>query len=272
MRECSQSALDCGYIGHSRVPEGQTKIVITFDNRSVLIVGGGSGIGLAAAGILARAGARVLVADIDPGAKSTVAEADASILFLVCDATDLSSVQAMFSEADRLLGGLDHLFVATGGGHIRAFSEFTVDEWDNEFRFNVGSVFLSCQAALPRMAGREGASIVVTSSGYGSIPGPDRVAYTAAKAGVMAMTRSLAAEAAPDGVRVNCIAPGPTNTERFRAMNGGDEGVERVRQQMPLGIIPEPDDVANAAVFLLSDAASQITGQTLHVNGGMIMP
>jgi 2-hydroxycyclohexanecarboxyl-CoA dehydrogenase len=96
--------------------------------------------------------------------------------------------------------------------------------------------------------------------------------YTAAKAGVIAFTRSLAIETAAHKIRVNCLAPGPTDTPRFRAMNGGDAGVERVRQAIPLGKLPEPIDCANVAIFLLSDAASQITGQVIHVNGGLIMP
>jgi NAD(P)-dependent dehydrogenase (short-subunit alcohol dehydrogenase family) len=89
---------------------------------------------------------------------------------------------------------------------------------------------------------------------------------------VIAFTRSLAATLAPCGVRANCIAPGPTDTPRFRAMNGGEEGVERVRASMPLGTIPTPEDCANVALFLLSDEARQVTGQTIHVNGGLLMP
>jgi len=87
-----------------------------------------------------------------------------------------------------------------------------------------------------------------------------------------AFTRSFAALAAPDRVRVNCIAPGPIDTPRFRAMNGGDAGVERVRKNMPLGTIPQPVEIARVAIFLLSEAASQITGQVIHVNGGLLMP
>src|SRR5690606_7812628 len=100
----------------------------------------------------------------------------------------------------------------------------------------------------------------------------DRAGYAAAKAGVISYTRSLAGALAPHGTRVNCIAPGPTDTPRFRAMNGGDEGVERVRRSIPLGEIPLPEDCANVALFLLSDAARQVTGQTIHVNGGLLMP
>jgi 2-hydroxycyclohexanecarboxyl-CoA dehydrogenase len=114
-------------------------------------------------------------------------------------------------------------------------------------------------------------AIVTTSSGYANLPGADRVGYTAAKAGVMALTRSFAKDAASYGIRVNCIAPGPTDTPRFRAMNGGDEGVELVRRAMPMGRIPTPEDCARAALFLLSDAAGAVTGQVLHVNGGLLM-
>jgi NAD(P)-dependent dehydrogenase (short-subunit alcohol dehydrogenase family) len=104
------------------------------------------------------------------------------------------------------------------------------------------------------------------------MPGADRPGYVAAKAGVIAFTRSLAATLAPYRARANCLAPGPTDTPRFRAMNGGDEGVERVRARMPMGEIPTPQECATVALFLLSDAARQVTGQVIHVNGGLLMP
>jgi NAD(P)-dependent dehydrogenase (short-subunit alcohol dehydrogenase family) len=174
--------------------------------------------------------------------------------------------------AERTLGGVDGVFTTIGGAALGPFSALTRKAWDQELAFNLTSAFLVGKAALPCLARAGGGSLVFTSSGYAVLAGPDRAAYTAAKAGVIAFSRSLASVAAAQRVRVNTIAPGPTDTPRFRAMNGGEEGVEKVRRSMPLGAIPTPADCANLAIFLLSDAAAQITGQTIHVNGGLLTP
>jgi NAD(P)-dependent dehydrogenase (short-subunit alcohol dehydrogenase family) len=235
--------------------------------RSLLVVGGGSGIGLAAARLAAADGAKVTIADIDPDAAKLAEEIDAG--FVECDATDPASAEA----AVRSVGEpLDCLFTTVGGAHLAGLDELDPDAWSREIQFNLGSVYNVCRAALPLLKEQRSGAVVTTSSGFAAMPGTDRAGYTAAKAGVIAFTRSLAATLAPYRARANCIAPGPTDTPRFRAMNGGDEGVEKVRQSMPLGEIPTPEDCANVALFLLSDAARQVTGQVIHVNGGLLMP
>lgn len=244
--------------------------MIELHNTTLVVVGGGSGIGLAAASLAVRLGAKVVAADCDAGSEAVVKAAGAS--FLLCDATDRSGTGVAIDAAAALLGGIDALITTVGGARLGPFEEISADEWDREIQFNLKSVYTVTQAVLPHLKRRGGGAIVTTSSGYGQMAGPDRVAYTAAKAGVIAMTRSLAAAAAPMKIRVNCLSPGPTDTPRFRAMNGGDAGVERVREAMPLGRIPVPADCAKAALFLISDAASEITGQVLHVNGGLFMP
>lgn len=246
--------------------------MISLEGRKIVVVGGGSGIGWAGAKLAASLGAVVTVADVDPAAADLVSSLGADAAFIRCDATDAEQVGRMFAEAVERGGDLDGLFMCVGGGHLGALSTVDRAAWDAEVTFNLTSVYIVCRAALPYFERRGGGAIVNTSSGYAVIPGPDRMGYTAAKAGVIAFTRSLAMAAAPNKIRVNCIAPGPTDTPRFRAMNGGDAGTERVRKSMPLGKIPEPIDCANMAIFLLSDAASQITGQVIHVNGGLIMP
>lgn len=243
--------------------------MIAFDSRKVVIVGGGSGIGLAAAELLSSHGAQVFVADKDAGAKHLL---PAGAGFAACDATRTDEVKAMLAAANQAMGGMDGLFITVGGARLGPLEDMGLEEWNQEIAFNLGSAYVTCRAALPHLAKAERSAIVTTSSGYAIMPGTDRVAYTAAKAGVIAFSRSLAMIAAPQGTRVNCIAPGPTDTPRFRAMNGGDEGVEKVRQSMPLKSIPTPADCANLALFLLSDAACQITGQCIHVNGGLLTP
>jgi NAD(P)-dependent dehydrogenase (short-subunit alcohol dehydrogenase family) len=238
--------------------------------RTLLVVGGGSGIGLAAARLAAADGARVVIADIDEAAADAAAALDAG--FVRCDATDASSARAAVDDAVRRHGRLDGLLTTVGGAHLADLDALEPDDWERELSFNLTSAYLVCRAALPVLREQGAGAIVTTSSGYALLAGVDRAGYTAAKAGVIALSRSLAAALAPHRVRVNCIAPGPTDTPRFRAMNGGDEGVERVRASMPLGEIPTPEDCAHVALFLLSDRARAVTGQVVHVNGGLLTP
>lgn len=246
--------------------------MISLAGRKILVVGGGSGIGWAGAKLAASLGAIVTVADIDAAVEQRVTSLGPDVSFVRCDATDPDQVTPMFGQTVERSGDLDGLFMCVGGGHLGALANVDRARWDAEIAFNLTSVYIVCRTAMPYFERRGGGAIVNTTSGYAVIPGPDRMGYTAAKAGVIAFTRSLAVAAAAHKIRVNCLAPGPTDTPRFRAMNGGDAGVERVRQAIPLGKIPEPIDCANMAIFLLSDAASQITGQVIHVNGGLIMP
>ena len=243
--------------------------MIAFEGRKIVIVGGGMGIGLAAAEMLVNMGASVFVADKDAAAQGRL---PANVGFAACDATRPEEIEAMLATAEAAMGGIDGLFITVGGAALGPLADMDLPAWDREIGFNLDSVYITCRAALPILAKADRSAIVTTSSGYAIMAGTDRAAYTAAKAGVIAFSRSLSMIAAPQGTRVNCIAPGPTDTPRFRAMNGGDEGVEKVRQSMPLGTIPTPGDCAQLALFLLSDAASQITGQTVHVNGGLLTP
>ena len=241
-------------------------------DRVLLVVGGASGIGLAAARLAAADGAAVVVADIDPAGADRIAALPGAASFVAADATDLASLQAAVAATLDRHGRLDGLLATVGGAVLGDAVELDPATWERELRFNLTSAYLTCHAAIPALVRRPGSAIVLTSSGQAIMSAVDRAGYAAAKAGVISYTRSLAGALAPRRVRVNCIAPGPTDTPRFRAMNGGDAGVEHVRAQMPLGEIPRPEDCANVALFLLSDAARQVTGQTIHVNGGLLMP
>jgi NAD(P)-dependent dehydrogenase (short-subunit alcohol dehydrogenase family) len=246
--------------------------MISLEGRSLLVVGGGSGIGLAAARLAAGQGAEVVIADIDPTAADRAAELDGGGTFIPCDARDPVAAHAAVSQTAERCGRLDCLFTTVGGAHLGGLEEIAAADWEAELACNLTSAFAVCQAAVPILREQRGGAIVTTSSGYAVMPGADRPGYVAAKAGVIAFTRSLAATLAPYRARANCLAPGPTDTPRFRAMNGGDEGVARVRARMPMGEIPTPQECATVALFLLSDAARQVTGQVIHVNGGLLMP
>jgi 3-oxoacyl-[acyl-carrier protein] reductase len=243
--------------------------MIDLSGRGLLVVGGGSGIGLAAARIAGGLGASVVVGDVDRSSRGDAEAAGAA--FVECDAREEASVRAAIDATVAQAGRLDGLLTTVGGAHLAPLEDVDAAAWDAEIAFNLTSAYAVGRAALGVFREQRGGALVLTSSGYALMPGTDRPGYVAAKAGVIALTRSLAAALAPCRARVNCLAPGPTDTPRFRAMNGGDEGVERVRAAMPMGEIPTPEDCANVALFLLSDAARQVTGETVHVNGGLLM-
>ena len=238
------------------------------EGHGLLVVGGASGIGLAAARAAVEDGARVVIADID----TTAIDESDRLSAVRCDATDAASVRDAVAAAVDRLGRLDGVITTVGGAHLAPVEEIDDAIWQRELDFNLTSAWLVAREALAVMRLQGSGAIVLTSSGQALMGAVDRAGYAAAKAGVISLTRSLAASAAEYGVRVNCIAPGPTDTPRFRAMNGGDEGVEQVRAAMPLKEIPRPEDCADMAVYLISPAARAITGQTVHVNGGLLMP
>lgn len=246
--------------------------MIDLSGQSLLVVGGGSGIGCSAVEEAVALGAVVTVADTDSDACRLTTRLGKAVEVMLADATVPEDMASAVAQAAGRTGRLDGVLTTVGGAHLAPVEAMTLDDWRAELDANLTSAFVVCRAALAALRAQGGGAIVTTSSGYAAIPGPDRPAYTAAKSGVIALSRSLAAAAAADGVRVNCVAPGPTDTPRFRAMNGGDSGVEAVRRAMPLGRIPTPLDVARVGLFLLSDAAREVTGQVVHVNGGLLMP
>src|SRR5690625_2020724 len=238
----------------------------------LLIVGGGSGIGLAAAEIALEDDVNVTITDMDPHAQERAKGLVKEPFVIVSDATKKNDIREAITQAKDLMGGIDAALIAVGGATLAEVPDVNEEIWAKELEFNLTITWFNAQALLEEMKEAAGGSICLTSSGQAIMAATDRPGYSAAKAGVISLTRSLAAHGAPYGVRVNCIAPGPTDTPRFRAMNGGDEGVEQVRKAMPMGKIPPPAELAEVALFLLSARASAVTGQTVHVNGGLLMP
>lgn len=247
-----------------------------FDKQVVTIAGGAMGIGRGTARAFAQRGASVAVFDIkEPEGKKCVEELRASgtrAEFYLCNITLRVEVEKAVQSVLKDFGQIDVLVNVAGGSHLKPVWELTEEDWDAQINLNLKSAFLCCRAVIPHMMARRAGNIVNLSSGQGATPAPQRAPYSAAKAGIIGLTRSVAAELARYGIRVNAVAPGATNTERARAFFKNEEEREQQAKTIPLGRFSEPEDIANAVVFLASPLARQMTGQVLFVNGGNFMP
>jgi gluconate 5-dehydrogenase len=237
------------------------------DGKAGVITGGGSGIGRALADAFTAAGATVAVLDLTR-ADAAAAELGGGAIALTADVTDEAAVAAAFAEAAERLGRLDFLVNSAGIRHVARFTELPVDVWRRTIDVNLTGTFLCCQAAARLMLERGGGAIVNLASIAGQLALTQRAAYNASKGGVMALTRSIAADLAADGIRCNAIAPGVIETP-LSAPYFTDERMRTVLEtNSPNGRWGQVADVAGPAVFLCSDAAAHVHGEILFVDGG----
>ena len=242
--------------------------------RTVLITGASRGIGAACARRFAAAGDRVVVNyhRSEAAAQALVEEirsAGGTAAAVRAEVGDPEQVQTMVDNVLEKFCQLDILVCNAGVAKQQLFTDITDQDWRGIFRTDVDGVFYACRAVLPHFIHRKAGSIVTLSSMWGVTGGSCEVAYSAAKAAVIGLTRALAKEVGPSGIRVNCVAPGVIDTE----MNGnlGPEDLEALREETPLERIGRPEDVAESVYFLSSPAAGFITGQILSPNGGILI-
>ncbi len=244
------------------------------DGKVAVITAGGSGIGAATARRFAREGAAVVVADLSGTRAAAVAEEIAKsggrVKWLKMDAADPEGVQAALRLATDAWGRLDVMFNNAGLGTVELLETMSLETWNRIVAVTLTSAFLGIKYSIPIMRKQGGGSIVNTASISGIAGDYGMSAYNAAKAAVINLARAAALENAKCKIRVNCVCPGAINTRVAELLGGSDvEGFRRRLGQNPVGRIGEPEEIANAVLFLASDEASFVTGTTIVVDGGL---
>lgn len=241
---------------------------------TVLITGGSRGIGKACTQAFARAGWTVvfLYRDNDAAAEQNLSELQQEELraeAIRCDVTDAAAVNAVTADILRRYHRIDALINNAGVSHIGLFTDMTDMEIDRVLNCDLKGCMYLCRAVLPGMVSVRRGSIINIASMWGEVGASCEAAYSAAKAGMIGLTKALAKEAGPSGVRVNCVSPGLIATEMNAHLT--QEDLDALVEEIPLGRMGTPEDVADACLFLAGEGASFITGQVLGVNGGMVI-
>lgn len=242
--------------------------------RTVLVTGGSRGIGAACVSAFARAGWSVvfLYRRAEEAAESLCARLRGEGLDVSCRRCDVSRRDEVFRTVDDLMRTyhrFDALVNNAGVAHIGLFTDMTEEQWDALFAVNLKGAFNVTQAVLPGMISQGSGAIVNVSSMWGEVGASCEVAYSAAKAALIGMTKALAKEVGPSGVRVNCVSPGVIDTDMNAELTEAD--LAALAEETPLGRIGTTQEVAEAVLYLCGEGASFITGQTLGVSGGLVV-
>jgi len=245
-------------------------------NKVAIITGAASGMGKAASILFAREGAHVVLADLNVKDGEAVAklasESGNKCVFQRTDVSNEEDIKALVACATSNFGGLDIMFNNAGiGGAVGPLEDISVEDWDRTQAVCLRGVFLGIKHSVAPMRARGGGAIVSTASIAGVWGYPGLHAYCAAKAGVVNLTRSAALEFAADGIRVNCIAPGGVSTPIvYGGMANKDMVEANLAKAQPIPRAGQPEDIAQAALYLASDASGFVTGHTLVVDGGAV--
>ena len=244
------------------------------NGKVAFITGAGSGIGRAAAILFAGEGAAVAVADIDAeGGNETVqqiTDAQGQALFVETDVTNSDSVAAAVDDTVRQFGKLNVLYNNAGGSTLQdgPVTDVGEDEFWRVIKVDLYGTFLGCRHGIPKLIEAGGGSVINTASNVALMAVPGRDCYTAAKGGVAAMTRSMAAEYASHNIRVNAVAPAATKTERVEKLAAANPAIDKLVNEGQLLGWCQPIDIANMALYLASDESAVTTGQVLPVDSG----
>ena len=243
------------------------------DGKLAVVTGAGAGLGAAIAAAMAEEGAGVAALDLNPDTARAVAErieaAGGRALAVSADLRDEAAVKAAFDQVLAEFGRVDILVNNAGFAAHAELAEMSLDEWQKVLDGNLRPPFLCTRAVLPGMIERRGGSIINMGSQLGFLGAGGMSHYTVAKAGIHGLTKALARELAPHGIRVNAIAPGPVETANLRRSPA--EVLEGLRAEIPLGRFATVEEIAPFAVLLAADEASYCTGSVVNVSGGHLM-
>ena len=243
-------------------------------NRTAIVTGASRGIGAAIAALLSRNGYSVCVnyhrsPERAREVVSAICRQGGQAFCLGADVSDSAQVDALVSEAESRYGKIDLLVNNAAIASQKLFTDISEEEWDRLFAVDVKGAFLCSRAVLPSMISRKSGCIVNISSIWGLCGASCEVHYSAAKAALIGMTKALAQEVGPSGIRVNCVAPGVIDTEMNVQLSGED--LAALAEETPLGRIGTPAEVARTIAFLASEEASFLTGQVVSPNGGLVV-
>lgn len=238
-------------------------------DKKVLIVGATGGIGSSLTKSFANAGAILGLASKDSEALNKIANEVSAKHVYTIDLSDLNGLESFIEKADTEMGGIDVMLCNAGITKDSLSMKMKTEDFQKVIDINLTSTFILNRDMAKKMMRRKNGRIINTASIVGVMGNPGQANYVASKAGMIGMTKSIASEYASRGITINCIAPGFIKTPMTDVLT--DEQKNAMLSRIPEGRFGNPEDIANTAIFLASDEAAYITGQTIHVNGGMLM-
>jgi NAD(P)-dependent dehydrogenase (short-subunit alcohol dehydrogenase family) len=256
--------------------KNRSKDILSLKGKVAVVTGAASGIGRGTAELLAEMGASVALVDINEvlgqETETQIRAAGGTAKFFKCNVTSDSDCKKTVDQTQKAFGGIDILFNNAGVIRRKKVTDLEEADWDLVLDVSLKAIFLMSRHAIPVMAEGGGGNIINTGSGWGLKGGGNAVAYCAAKGGVVNMTRAMAIDHGPQGIRVNCVCPGDIDTpllhDEARQLGEDDEAFMADAADRPLNRVGQPRDIANAVLYLASDLSAWVTGTSILVDGG----